>query len=367
MINYGAQSIDQSDIAAVTKVLKSPWLTQGPNVAAFEAALAKAGEAKYAVAVANGTVALHLAYLVAGLKKGDEVITTPNTFVATTNMLLAVGAKPVFCDLRLDTYNLDENKIEKLITPRTRAIVTVDFAGQACAYNKILALAKKYKLLVIADACHAIGATYEGKKVGRLADLTIFSFHPVKPITTAEGGAILTDNEDYYRKLMLLRSHGVTKDKKGFNVMTEFGYNYRLTDLQAALGLSQLKKLPRLAKKRHEVVRWYKKELGGVKKIILPSELKGNSSAWHLYVIRTIKPEDRLPLYNYLRQAEIGVNFHYPTVYSHPYYTKRGFATKSCPNADLYHDTAITLPLHTKLTKSEVRYIAQTIKNYFNA
>ena len=367
MINYGAQSIDQTDISAVTKVLKSPWLTQGPKIAEFEAALARATGAKYAVAVANGTVALHLAYLVAGLKKGDEVITTPNTFVATTNMLLAVGAKPVFCDIRLDTYNLDESKVEKLITPRTRAIVTVDFAGQPCAYNKILALAKKHKLLVIDDACHAIGASYEGRKIGNLVDLTIFSFHPVKPITTAEGGAIITNNEDYYRKLVLLRSHGVTKDKKGFNVMTEFGYNYRLTDLQATLGTSQLKKLPRFAKKRHEVVAWYKKELGEVKNIILPRELKGNNSAWHLCVIRTTKPEDRLPLYNHLRQAAIGVNFHYPTVYSHPYYVKRGFATKSCTNADLYHETAITLPLHTNLTRSEVKYIARIVKNYLNA
>lgn len=364
MIPYGRQIIDAADIAAVTKTLKSDWLTQGPAVGAFEQALAKAVAGRYAVAVSSGTAALHLAYLAAGLKKGDEAITSPNTFVATSNMLLAVGAKPVFCDIRLDTYNIDESKIEKLITKKTRAIVTVDFAGQPCDYQKIKVLTKKHKLLLIADACHALGASYRGQPVGSLADLTIFSFHPVKSITTGEGGAVLTNNKTFYERLVHLRSHGITKDKNGFNVMTELGYNYRLTDIQAALGLSQLKKLRRFIARRRLAVGWYQALLSGLPGIILPLEQKGNHSAWHLYVIRLRQSKDRLPLYQHLRQAGIGVNFHYPTVCSHPHYRKLGFRPR-CPEADRYALSAITLPLHAALKRHEVAYIAVKIKEYF--
>src|SRR3989338_10627417 len=191
MIPYGPPSLNKNDLKAVVKVLKSDWLTQGPKILEFEKKLAQYCGTKYAVIVSHGTAALHLAYLAAGLKRGDEVITTPNTFVATTNMLLAAGAKPVFADIRLDTYNIDESKIEKLINKKTKAIIPVDFAGQPCDLKKILKLAKKYKLLVIEDASHALGARCQGRKIGSLADLTVFSFHPVKPITTGEGGAIL--------------------------------------------------------------------------------------------------------------------------------------------------------------------------------
>ena len=195
MIPYGRQCIDKKDIAEVSKILGSDRITQGPKVEEFEKALAKYCNAKYALAVSSGTAALHLAYLAAGLKSGDEVITTPNTFVATTNMLIAVGAKPVFCDIRLDTYNIDENQIEKLITPQTKAIVPVHFAGQPCEMDKILKIAKKHKLLVIDDACHALGAKYKNKKIGSIGNMSVFSFHPVKSITTGEGGAILTNNK----------------------------------------------------------------------------------------------------------------------------------------------------------------------------
>ncbi|MBI3291052.1 aminotransferase class I/II-fold pyridoxal phosphate-dependent enzyme, partial [Candidatus Falkowbacteria bacterium] len=194
MIPYGHQHIDKKDIAAVVKVLKSGWITQGPKILEFEKALAKYCGAKYAVAVSNGTVALHLAYLAAGFKKGDEVITTPNTFAATTNMILAAFAKPVFADIRLDTYNIDEEKIERLINRRTKAVVPVDFAGQPAELNEILKLARKRKLLVIEDASHALGGKYKNKKIGSVSGMTIFSFHPVKPITTGEGGAVLTNN-----------------------------------------------------------------------------------------------------------------------------------------------------------------------------
>jgi UDP-4-amino-4,6-dideoxy-N-acetyl-beta-L-altrosamine transaminase len=365
MIPYGKQTIDKKDIRAVLSALKSDWLTQGPKILEFEKALARYCGAKYAIAVSNGTAALHLAYLVGGLKKGDEVITTPNTFVATTNMLLAVGVKPVFCDIRNDTLNIDEKQIENLITEKTKAIVPVHFAGNPCEMDKIMEIAKKRGLLVIEDGCHALGAKYKNKKIGSIGDMTIFSFHPVKSITTGEGGAVLTDNENFYRKLLSLRSHGIYKDENGFNVMKEMGYNYRLTDIQSALGISQLKKLENFIKKRQKVATLYKKQLEEVGQIILPEEKKENRSARHLYVIRVKNKNDRMPLYNFLKKNGVGANFHYPPVYSHPYYRENGFADTSLPNADLYGETAITLPIHTFLKEKDVKLISSLVKDYF--
>jgi len=297
MISYGRQNIDKSDINEVVKVLKSDWLTQGPKVLEFEKALAKYCGAKYAVAVSNGTAALHLSYLAVGLKKGDEVITTPNTFAATSNMLLAVGAK------------------------------------------------------------------YKNNKIGscKYSDMVVFSFHPVKPITTGEGGAILTNNKKYYNKLVSLRSHGIHKNKYGKNVMDELGYNYRLTDIQAALGISQLKKLDGFINKRQKVVEWYKKELGDVENIILPKESPDNYSGWHIYVIRTKKRKDRDKLMSHLKKKNIGVNFHYPAVYSHPYYRKIGYNNIKLENMEEYHNTCVTLPCHTKLIKNDIQYIVKLI------
>ncbi len=368
MIPYGRQNINKSDINEVIKVLKSDWLTQGPKVLEFEKKLAKYCGAKYAVAVSNGTAALHLSYLAAGLKKGDEVITTPNTFVATSNMLLADGAKPIFCDIRLDTYNINEEEIEKLITSRTKAIAPVDFAGQSCEMSKIKQIAKKHNLLVIEDACHALGAKYKNIKTGscKYSDMAVFSFHPVKPITTGEGGAILTNNKRYYEKLISLRSHGIHKDKKGKNVMTELGYNYRITDIQAALGISQLKKIDGFIKKRRQVVKWYEQELRDTKEIILPLELKHNYSGWHIYVIRTKKSKDRDSLMAYLKKNNVGVNFHYPAVYSHPYYRKIGYHNIKLENMEEYHNTCITLPCYTELTRKDIEYISKVIKNFYN-
>jgi len=369
MIPYGHQYIDNQDIKSVLNVLKSDWLTQGPKILDFEKSLAKYCDAKYAVAVCNGTMALHLAYLVAGLSKLDEVITTPNTFVATTNMILAVGAKPVFCDIRNDTFNIDEAKIENFITKKTKAIVPVHFAGHPCEMEVIQKIAKRHKLIVIEDACHALGAQYKGSNIGscKYSDMTIFSFHPVKSITTAEGGAILTNNKNIYQKLLLLRSHGIEKDKKGFNVMTELGFNYRLSDISASLGLSQLKKLDSFIKKRHEVVRWYKKVLSNVKEIILPKELPRLKSSWHIYVIITKRKKNRIPLYLYLKKHNIGVNFHYPCIYEHPYYKKNGFKKNRCLNAEIYSKTAITLPLHVLIKKEDIKFISKIIRSFFEA
>lgn len=363
MMPYGHQAVDENDINEVAEVLKSDWLTQGPRVLEFEKKLADYCGVKYAVAVSNGTAALHLAYIVSGLGRDDEVITTPNSFVATSNMLLVLGAKPVFCDIRLDTYNIDEKKIEAMITLKTKAIVPVHFAGHPCEMDKILEIAKKYNLLVIEDGCHALGAKYKDKKIGSISDMTVFSFHPVKSITTGEGGAILTDNETYYEKLKLLRSHGIHKDEKGKNVMTEFGYNYRLTDFQAALGASQLDKLDGFIESRREIAGWYEEELKGIAGIILPVELDRNYSAWHLYVIRVSEPKHRDDLMIYLKNEGIGVNFHYPAIYSHPYYRSIGYGGINLKNTELYNNSCVTLPCYAQLKKEQVRFIASLIKN----
>ncbi|MBI4779010.1 UDP-4-amino-4,6-dideoxy-N-acetyl-beta-L-altrosamine transaminase [Candidatus Falkowbacteria bacterium] len=365
MIPYGHQNIDQTDIKEVIKVLRSDWLTQGPKVFEFEKALAEYCGVKYAVAVNNGTAALHLAYLAAGLKAGDEVITAPNTFAATSNMLLTAGAKPVFCDIRLDTYNIDEAKIEKLISGKTRVIAPVDFSGQPCALDQIKKIAKKYKLTVVEDACHALGAKYKNKKIGSLSDMTVFSFHPVKSITTGEGGAVLTNSKKYCEKLKLLRNHGMYKDKYNKNVMIALGHNYRLADIQAALGVSQLKRLDSFIKKRRQVVEWYKRELRDVKEIILPEEIKDNYSAWHIYVIRTVNLKERDRLAEYLKNKGVAVNFHYPAVYAQPYYRKNGYKAVKLENEEIYQASCLTLPCYAGLTEKQVKFISGLIKKYF--
>ena len=367
MIPYSKQSINSEDILAVTKVLKSDFLTTGPKVLEFEKNLAKYCNRKYALAVSNGTSALHLAYLATGLGKGDEVITTPNTFVATTNMLLVIGARPVFCDIRLDNYNIDENQIEKLITKKTKAIVPVHFSGHPCAMDKIRQLAKKYNLLIIDDVAHALGAKYKNQMAGGFkTDISTLSFHPVKSITTGEGGAVLTDNRAFFEKAKLLRSQGIIKDKNGFNVMLELGYNYRLNDIGATLGNSQLKKLNGFIKKRRSLATLYNKKLKNIDLIILPKVLPSNHSAHHLYVIRTKKKSDRMPLYKFLLQNDIGVNFHYPNIYKHPYYKKNGFKDTHLTNAEIYSQTAISIPLHQLLKTNEMDYIVRKIKEYFS-
>ncbi len=364
-IPYARQSINQDDIDAVTQTLKSDFLTTGPKVKEFEQAVASYCGRKYAIAVSNATAGLKLAFLAAGLKAGDEAITSPNTFVATANMLLEVGVKPVFSDIRLDSYNLDEARIEQFITEKTKAIVPVDFAGQPCQMEEIEAIAEKYGLAVITDAAHSLGASQNGWKAGRRGDLAVFSFHPIKPITTGEGGMIVTDDLEYYQKLSRLRHHGIYKDDRGKNVMTEFGYNFRLTDIAAGLGISQLKRLDEFIEKRRRVVDWYFRELQGLEEIILPIELPGNYSGWHLFVVRLKNFGRRDELMAYLKERRVGVNFHFPAVYSHPYYRENGYREIKLGNEEIYHYSAITLPCHPGLTKEEVAYVARTIKEFF--
>lgn len=364
LASYGHQSINISDINSVVGTLKSDWLTQGPKVKEFEEKLAKYCRAKYAVVVNSGTAALHIAYLAAGIKIGDEVITTPNTFVATSNMILALRAKPVFCDIRLDTYNIDEKKIEKLITKKTKAIVPVDFAGHPCDMDVIKKIAQKHKLIVIEDACHALGASYKNKKTGSLSDMIVFSFHPVKHITTGEGGAVLTNNPEYYQKLKMFRSHGIVKDKNGFNSMIELGFNYRLSDIGASLGVSQLKRLDNFVKKRRELVKVYMKNLRGLKDIILPKY--DENSSWHIFVIRLKNSDKRVVLMDDLKKAGVGSMIHYPAVYSHPYYRNNGYQKLTLPNEEIYQKSCLTLPLHPELSAPDILYICSVINKFFN-
>lgn len=360
MIPYSHQHIDQDDIDAVVKVLKSDWLTQGPEVAAFEKALAEYSGAAYAVAAPNGTAALHLAYMAAGLKKGDEIITTANTFVATANMAIVCGAKPVFCDIRPDTYNIDELKIEKLITEKTKAIVPVHFAGHPCEMDKITEIAKKHNLLVIEDACHAIGAKYKDKKIGSISDMTVFSFHPVKPITTGEGGAIVTNNKEFYDKMIRLRIHGIAKDPQkqkeigGWHYeMKDLGFNYRITDIQCALGRSQLNKLDKFHEQREVAANDYFNKLKNIKDVILPTKLNHVQHSWHLFVVRLKDSNQRKNVYKYFQENGIGVQIHYIPVYQHPYYQENGYKNFTLKNTENYYNTCISLPLYPDLTEDQ--------------
>lgn len=365
IIPYGHQWIDKDDIKEVVKVLKTDWLTQGPKVEEFEKAVAKYCGAKYGVAVSSGTAALHLAYIAAGIKSGDEIITTPLTFAATSNMIIACGARPVFIDIEKDTLNINPEEIEKKITRKTKAIVPVDFSGHPCNYDEIIKIAKKHKLLVIEDACHALGAEYKDKKIGSFNDMTILSFHPVKHITTGEGGMILTNNKDFYEKLKIFRHHGIVKkpEKGGWYYEIEnIGYNYRLTDFQCALGLSQLKKIDGFVKRRREIVATYNKAFKHIKGIITLAEKDYTESSWHIYPIQ-VQGVDRRKMFEQLQENGIGVQVHYIPLHLQSFYKKR-FAYKKgdFPIAEKYYEKAITLPLFPGMTDENVKYIIKTIK-----
>lgn len=374
MIPYSRQQIEADDIREVVKALKSPFITQGPRIPEFEEAIARYTGARYAVVFSSGTAALHGAYAISGLKKGNEVITTPLTFAATANMMLAFGAKPVFADVNPHTGNIDPSEVEKKITRKTKAIVPVDYAGFPTDIKALKKIAKKHKLLLIDDAAHALGATYHGKKVGTFADMTMISFHPVKSITTGEGGAILTNNKDFYKKLVMFRSHGLTKDPKKLKNKTHaawhqevqlLGFNYRLTDIQAALGISQLKKINRFIQARRRAALRYRSLLSDVPNLILPpEETKNMTSAWHLFVVRIVskKKGARDRVFASLRKAGIGVQVHYLPVYLHPYYRGLGYKRGLCPEAEHFTEYALSLPLYPSITEKEQRFVVRILK-----
>lgn len=369
MIPYGRQIIEEDDIQAVVEVLKSDYLTTGPQITEFEESVADYVGAKYAVAIANGTAALHAACFAAGIGEGDEVITTPLTFVASANCVLYLGGRPVFADVDARTYNIDPEDIRRKITNRTKAIIPVHLAGQPCDMDEIHKIAKEYHLIVIEDGAHALGSLYKGKKIGTLSDMTTFSFHPVKPLTTGEGGMIVTNQEELYQKLILFRSHGITRDSNlltrnegsWFYQQLDLGYNYRITDIQCALGCSQMKKLDRFLLRRRELARRYDEAFQDCPQIITPYQLPQTDSGYHLYIIQ-VAGCDRKQVFDALREKGIGVNVHYIPVYYHPYYRKHGYQETCCPNAERLYEHFISIPLHARLTDGEQEYIIRTLK-----
>lgn len=373
---YGRQCVDDNDIDAVKKVLKGDWLTTGPKIEEFEEAVAGYCGAKYGVAVANGTAALHAACSAAGIKKGDEVITTPLTFAASANCVLYQEGIPVFADIDPSTYNISPAEIEKKITDRTKAIIPVDYTGQPVVMDKINDIADKYELIVIEDGCHAIGASYDGEKVGSLSEMTVFSFHPVKHITSGEGGMVVTDNEQLYDKLMQFRTHGITKDETNFVNNSHgpwyyeqqfLGYNYRMTDIQAALGLSQLKKLDKFIDRRQEIVCQYNEVFREFEEVITPYQHEKANSSWHLYVLQLDLDKlsvGRKEVFKYLQKHNLGVNVHYIPVYYHPYYQKRGYKKGICPVAEKIYERIITLPLFPAMKDKDVERVIKTVRKY---
>ncbi|MEB2282528.1 UDP-4-amino-4,6-dideoxy-N-acetyl-beta-L-altrosamine transaminase [Lysinibacillus xylanilyticus] len=371
-ISYGRQSVDEEDIQAVIDTLRSQFLTQGPKIIELEQAVANYAGTKYAVAFCNGTAALHAACYAAGIGAEDEVITSPITFAASANCVRYVGGTVVFADIDAVTYNIDPVQISAKITEKTKAIIPVDFTGQPANMDEIMAIAKEHNLVVIEDGAHSFGAEYKDRKVGAQADMTMFSFHPVKPITTAEGGIIVTDNEEYFKKLLKFRSHGIEQtpyalEQGGwYYEITNLGYNYRMTDLQAALGVSQMSKLDAFLQRRREIAEMYTEALKDVEGIQVPQQLENTESGWHLYMIQ-LENANRKQVFEEMRAANIGVHVHYIPVYWHPYYQQLGYKKGLCPVAEEWYEKALTLPIHPSLTDKEIEYIIGNLLARYNA
>lgn len=362
---YGRQCIDNDDIASVVAVLQSGWLTTGPVVERFEADMCAFTGGSFAVAVCNGTAALHAAMHALDVGPGDEVIVPPMTFAATPNSVLYQGGVPVFVDVDAATLLLDPRAVEAAITPRTKAIIGVDYAGQPCDWNALRILADKYSIALVADSCHALGAQYEGRNVGTLADISVFSFHPVKHITTGEGGMCVTDDNDFAQKMRTFRNHGITttasqREKAGgwFYEMTDLGYNYRITDLQCALGISQLKKLLHWLEKRNNLASRYNTCFIGTE--IRPLYHREDIyHAYHLYVARF--PEQKVA-FQRLRENGVGANLHYIPVYLHPYYREKlGMKEGLCPVAEAAYKEILTLPLWPGMTLADIERVVNIV------
>lgn len=374
-IYYGHQWVDEDDIKAVSEVLRSDYLTCGPQVTKMEEALKKFTGAKYAVAVSNGTAALHCACIAAGVGEGDEVITTPITFAASANCALYCGARPVFADINPETYNIDPESIRAHITKKTKAIVAVDFTGQAVQHKEIRRICDEFGLVFIEDAAHSIATKYDGKQVGSLADITTFSFHPVKTITGGEGGAVLTNNEDYYKKIVLAHAHGITHDESLMEEASHegpwyyeeisLGYNYRITDFQAALITSQMNKLDMFVERRKEIVKKYNEAFYKLPGIIIQKEIPESDTCRHLYIIRLDLDKltcTRREFFDAMSAENVQCQIHYVPVYWFPYYQHLGYTKGLCPNAEEVYKGIMSIPLYPKMTDQDVRDVIHAVK-----
>jgi len=375
---YGRHWIDEEDIAAVSEVLRSDWITTGPKVAEFEQAFAKMVGSSEGVAISSGTAALHAAMYALGVGPGDEVIVPPITFAASANCILYQGATPVFADVNPATVLIDPISVESKITSRTKAIIAVDYAGQACDYDNLHEIAESHQIHLVDDACHALGGKYKEKPVGSLADLNTFSLHPVKHITSGEGGVITTDDPTYARKMRMFRNHGISTDHRQramsdswFYEMVGLGYNYRLTDFQCALALNQLKKLAGWVFKRQEIAKRYDKAFSRIPEISALDVQKGVSHAYHLYVIRLNLERlrtDRMTIFKALRSEGIGVNVHYIPVYLHPFYQNTlGMGHGICPKAEKAYEEIISLPIFPKMNNNDVEDVIRAVTKVISA
>ncbi len=375
---YGRQSVDEADVDAVVEVLRSDWLTTGPKVTEFEEAFAARVGAAHAVSFSSGTAALHAAAFAAGLKPGDEAITTPMTFAATANCVLYQDATPVFADVCADTLNLDPDEITKKISSKTRAILPVDYAGQPADMTRIMETARHHGLVVIEDACHALGAEFERQRVGSIADMTVFSFHPVKHITTGEGGMVATSNPQFAETLRRFRNHGISSDARQRQSagqwqyeMVLLGFNYRLPDIVCALGIQQLKRLDANLARRREIAAQYTAAFRGIPGVIAPTVRPGANPAWHLYPIRLDLEKlsaDRAQVFRGLRAENIGVNVHYIPVHTHPYYRDRfGYRGGEFPVAEDAYTRLISLPMFHAMTDGDVKDVITAISKVCEA
>jgi perosamine synthetase len=372
-IPYGRHAVDGDDEAAVLDALRSDWLTTGPMVAQFESDICQYMRMPYAVAVSSGTAALHAAVNAAGIGPGDEVIVSPLTFVASANCILYEGGTPVFADVERDTLLLSAQSVARMVTPETRAIIAVDYAGQPCDYTALRALCEKHNLILIADCAHSIGARLHGKSVASYADLATFSFHPVKHITSGEGGMVVTHREDWALRMKRFRNHGIDMDhaaraenRQWQYSMAEPGYNYRISDIQCALAASQLKKLDRRIQRRNEIAALYDEAFRDSDQLELLQCRPGVVHARHLYVLRLAKrygAVERQKLFDFMRMRQIGVNVHYIPVYQHEYYVRHfGGDVAECPNVDQSADRILSIPMYSSLTDAQVRRVIRTVR-----